>query len=441
MEPVVIAYLVGFSAVYLVTVAVIMNFATRWRKKMTQAQHDARTKSVRRLVRLNEATADVHDALAYQKRTNEAARARIRRAEREARDNAAQADRNSEMLAESREANARLASKYVAGTQMLGEQAQIISRSADRARQQSFSRARENTRLLRDLEREIESVYKGAVTPQEVDAEVRRLEGELKEHQRENQQASARFYAQVDDLLAASERAQLETGAEIATLYATKEEAELQAGELMQGVEDARAELEELYGAAVDTAEDVEAQCGLRNSQDLDADTLENIRLSYDDILAKLADYTRIIDENQDSWTGLDSRLQEVEGQTAAALEQAAVQNDAVDQALSDLDDYIKSNCTSSESVSELRDEIGDAARRAEELQDDLRDTRVTCEGATETCQQARDECDTARGTAAVNLRDGGVITVEGAGELTLSEGTLRFCSLDDVCHNLASPV
>ena len=361
MQAATLAYLLGFSAVYVVTLAVVLNFASGWRRRMQDAKDDSRAKSVRRLVRLNAAAADVHDALAYQKRTNEAARARIRAVERDARDNAEHAERNHRMLDESREANARLVSRYAAGTGLLGQHAQNIYESADRARRQSLSRAEENARLLRELEKDIDSMVKGAVTPAEVEAEVRRLEAELAADRRDNQDASAGFYAKVDELLEASEQAQKDIGDEISTMYATRDEAQLQASELEARVAEARDELEAQYVTVSETAEAAEAECGLRNADGaLDGAALDQVRSSYDELVSKLADYTRMIDENEDKWSEVDSKLREAE-------ERANESRAEIDRALEELEQYIESNCTSAESVAGLEARIAAAKEACED--------------------------------------------------------------------------
>lgn len=439
MEAVTLAYLVGFSAVYLVTVIVILNFASTWRQKMKKAQNDSRTKSVRRLVRLNEANADVQDALAYQKRTNEAARARIRNVEEEARDNAEHAERNSRMLRESRESNAKLASEYVAGTSMLGTYAQGISDAADHARRQSFSRAKYNTGLLRKLENDIDSMIKGAATPADLKAEVTKIETELAQLRQTDQEASAEFSDKVDKLLSATEQTQKKIGNEISALYITKEEADFHSDEFSKTVENARTELESQYDSVLETAEDVEAKCGIRNIKELDNSKLDQVQSSYDDLLAKLAEYTEIIDENENEWSGLASRLSELEDQTESAIAKGIEQNEEVDKALSDLDEYIKSNCTSADSVNALESSITNASTTADDLRKDLDKTRILCEGAKATCEDAETACTAAQGAAAINLKDGGVINVENTGSLSLKDGSLEFCNLENVCHNLTS--
>lgn len=437
MSAVTVAYLVGFSAVYLVAVVVIMSFAGKWRRKAEEAQNKERTTSVRRLVRLNSAAADVHDAMSYQKRTNEASKARIRRAEEQARANAQAAEANSELLEESREAGARIAAKYAAGTDLLGQHAQNMHQAAEAARRHSFSRAAENARLLRELERDIEALYKGAVTPQEVEEEVAKLEAELAEIQRASRAASDGFYSKVSDLLSASDAAQRETGEEIATMYATKAEAESQASELLADVGSAKAELESQYDGVKARADEVEAACGLRNSREMDPAALDAIQTSYDTILSNLSDYASIVDENDAKWRGFDARLTEAETSVSEALESASTLNAEVGDALSDLDDYIKANCTPRESVAELEADIETANARADRLGDDVEAARVSCEGAKKTCGDAEAACTAAQGQAAMNLAEGGVVNVEDAGTLSLSSGTLSFCTLEGVCTDL----
>ena len=437
MGAVTLAYLVGFSAIYLVAVVVILSFAARWRRRMEEAQDKERTKSVRRLVRLNAAAAEVHDALAYQKRTNEASKGRIRRAEELARDNARAAEANSDMLEESRDANARLAAKYAAGTTMLAQHAQNMNRAAETARMHSFSRASENARLLRELERDIEAVYKGAATPQEVEAEVAKLEAEMAEHRRTTREASDGFYARVAELLAASDVAQRETGEEIATMYSTKEEAAQQASELLAAVDAAQAELESQYDTALTRADEVEAACDLRNADNLDPAAVDGIQTSYDEILAKLSDYTAILDDNESRWDALDSQLGDVESSVSDALGNAAALNAEVTSALADLDEYIKSNCTPREAVTQLETDLDAAGARADQLGGEVDAARVSCESARQTCENAETACTAAQGAAALNLAEGGVINVDGAGTLTLTDGTLSFCTLDNVCADL----
>lgn len=438
MSAVTLAYLVGFSAIYLVAVVVILSFAGRWRRKMEEAQNKERTKSVRRLVRLNSAAAEVHDALAYQKRTNEASKGRIRKAEELAQANALAAETHADMLDESREANARLAAKYAAGTAMLGQHAQNMNKAAETARMHSLSRATENTRLLRELERDIEAMYKGAATPQEVEAEVAKLEAEMAEHRRSTQAASDGFYSKVAELLAASDVAQRETSEEITTMYATKAEAEAQASTLLADVDAAKAELESQYDTALERADEVEAACGLRNTEMLDPAALDGIQTSYDNILAKLSDYTSIIDDNETKWNEFDGQLSDVERSVSDALENAATLNADVSTALANLNDYIKANCTSQASVAELEGDINDAQTRADQLLTAVGDAQVACDAANQTCQDTNATCTAAGGAAAVNLAEGGVINVENTGTLMLTDGKLSFCTLDtDVCTDL----
>lgn len=432
-----LAYLVGFSAVYLVAVVVILGFASRWRLRMEEARNAARTASVRRLVRLNEASAEVHDALAYQKRTNEASKGRVRRAEEAAEANARAAEANSDMLAESRAANARLAAKYAAGTDMLAQHARNINSAATAARTHSLSRATENARLLRELERDIEALYKGAATPQQVEAEVAKLEAEMAEHRRTTQAASDGFYSTVAALLAASDAAQRETGEEIATMFATKVEAQAQASELLAGVGAAKQELEAQYASALARADEVEAACGLRNARDLDAAALDGIQTAYDDILAKLSDYTAIVDDNETRWQQLDGQLADVEGSVTAALSGAETLNAEVSAALADLDEYIKAECTPLEWAENLDDNIEAASKRADELATNVDTARVACEGAAIKCVSAEDACVKAQGSTALNLAEGGSVEVAGAGTLSLAGGTLSFCDLDAVCTDL----
>lgn len=437
MSAATLAYLVGFSAVYLVAAVVIMGFADRWRGKMHEAQEKQRTDAVRRLVRLDAAAADVHDALAYQKRANEASKGSIRRAEELSRDNASAAEANLALLEESREANASLAAKYAAGTDLLAKHAQNMNEAAEAARVHALSRASQNARLLRELERDIEALYKGATTPSAVEAEVAEMEAELSEIRRESKAASDGFYSKVADMLDASEVAQRETSEEISTMYATKEEAESQGGQLLAGVEAARAELESRYDAALSRAGEVEAACGLRNSQELDPAALDAIQASYDDIEAKMSEYASVVGDNEAKWGEFDSQLQAVENSVSDALGEADRLNAEVGAALTDLDDYIKANCTPRESVSTLEDDLAAASSRADRLISEVDGARVACEAANETCRRANDTCTDAAGAAAVNLAEGGVINVDNAGTLSLADGTLSFCSLDEVCTTL----
>lgn len=431
------AYLAGFSVVYLVVVVAILGMARKWRARMREVEERARTASARRLTRMSAASADVHDALSYQKRANEGAQRRIRRAEEQARENADAAARNARVLEESREANSRLAGRYAAGTALLGEHARNVGRAADAARTQAFARARENARLLRELEREIEAAYKGAVTPGEVAAEVARLEAELAEHRRQTRDASDRFYRQVGSLMAAGDAAQRATMDEITTMFATKEEAGQQASELLADVERAEGALRQQYAAVLDRAGEVATGCAPGNLGELDAAALERIQATYDQVLDRVAGYSASVEQHEAAWAEMDARVRGVEDTVAASAGSAADASGRLDAALLDLKTYIASNCLPQTAVDGVRDEIQAASRSAALLDTRVSDAVVECRASKTACDQARAECTAAGGRPAVNLAEGGVINVENAGTLSLSGGNLAFCDTDQVCTRL----
>jgi hypothetical protein len=430
MTPVVLAYLVGFAAVYLVALSVVMGFAARWRQRMRDAEKETKLQSVRRLVKLSAATADVEDALSYQKRANEAARARIRKAEEAARESARAAEANAVAVDESRAAGARLASSYMAGTDLLSEHAKNMSAAATTARQRSLERARENSRLLRELERSIDALHKGATTPAEVEAEVAKLHAEMEEHRKRTQEASDGFYSKVAQLLSASESAQRETVAEISTMYATKDEAEKQAAALAAQVDAAKSELDRQYDMAIGRAGEVEAACGLRNSKELDGAALDNIRTAYDNILEKLAEYTFVVEKNETKWGELDRQLSGVETTVADALRDASKLNDEVSRSLTRLDDYIRSNCTTKESVALLMSEVDAAEADARRVREQVQDARLSCEASKRSCDDS----------SAKKLTEGGAVEVDGLGRLTMRGGVVRFCTRDNACTDVVTP-
>ena len=68
----------------------------------------------------------------------------------------------------------------------------------------------------------------------------------------------------------------------------------------------------------------------------------------------------------------------------------------------------------------------------------EVREARLACEAAEEKCEGAGETCTAAEGAPAVNLAEGGVINVENTGTLSLTDGTLSFCTLDNLCTDLS---
>ena len=419
-DPSVAAYLVGFSAVYLVAVVVILGFASRWRRRLLEARDRSRTESVRRLVQLNTAAADVHDALAFQRRSNQESRARIRRAEEAAAENAEATRRNARALEESREHRKRLLSEHAAAVDLVGRHAGNIAGAADRARRASLDRAEAGARALRALERDIEALQKGAVTPGQVREEVAALERSLAEHREAAAASADGFRSTVDRLLAASEAAQRETNEEIAAMYATREEVQRQASELLSAVERAEEQLAAQYSAAEAAAGETAQLCdGAAAVQGAD---LGAVVSAYEDAVERLGEYSERLEANDAALAPLEERVAGLEAGEAARGEEVAA-------ALADLNSYIAGSCVGRDDLAYVTEVAEAAGEAAAALEARAEDAGLACDGSRRACEEAAGD-----GV----LAEGGSVEVPGMGVLKLEDGRLLMCDLDDACAPLA---
>lgn len=423
-----LAYILVFTGVYVITLAVVMAFAVKWRNKMRRAIYEEDTANVYRTVALGDAISRTEDAIDYQRRANELASRRIRRAEDDASDALEAAERSEQAYKDADEQHRKIAKTYADGVGMISSQVYGMQQAANAARKASFERADKQQSALRSLERDLERLQKGAVTPEEVEAEVAMLERELKAHSEKTRDATDGFYNKVNEMIEASEKAQRDTMSEIKAMYATKAYLDDSIDGISGSIESLDSDMAGKFESLDERVDEVKSIC-TKNAENIDASNINRLSAAYDDVSSKVDEYSAILKENESLYDSLDASMKNLESEVAA--------HEGVESALAELQDYVRTNCVKSVDVASVQEDVTTVRKEAGEAKEKAEEAVASCGAALSSCETALDDCTKAQGSAILNLKEDGVIEMDDGSKLLMKSGVLTYCNPNNDCTEL----